>query len=229
MDSGWLQKQLIRTVVLSRTYALDSSHDAHAHQVDPDNRLLWRMNRVRLDAESMRDAMLLVAGRLQSSAGGPAIPLEYPENVGGLSPTNVNPPSFRLSRWRPDQEYQRTIYLPVIRSAAQPGPAALRNVFDFAQPSQFTGQRPITAVPTQALFLMNSPVVRQHAEALAQRIEQESEISQRLEMLWLILLNRPITDPERSDATAFVADAGATPWIELCHAMLASNEFLVRL
>ena len=118
------------------------------------------MNRFRLDAEALRDAMIFAAGRLKPSAGGPALPLEFPENVGGLDPKDVNPPSFRLSKWRPDQDFERTIYLPVVRYAAQPGPAELRNVFDFAQPSQFTGKRAVTAVPTQALFLMNSPVVK---------------------------------------------------------------------
>ena len=95
------------------------------------------------------------------------MPLEFTENVNNIDPKNVNPPSFSLRKWRPGQEFERTLYLPVLRSVAQPGPAALRNVFDFAQPSEFSGRRATTAVPTQALFLMNSPVVKQHAAALA--------------------------------------------------------------
>lgn len=226
---GWSQKDLIRSLVLSRTYGLDSSHDNNAHSVDPGNHLLWRMNRFRLDAEALRDAMIFVAGQLRTSTGGSAIPLEYPENVGGLSPTDVNPPSFKLAKWRPGQEFERTIYLPVIRSGAQPGPATLRNVFDFAQPSQFTGRRATTAVPTQALFLMNSPVVKEHAVALAERMKQEDDEQRRLELLWLTLLNRPVTETERHETMAFLAEAGETPWVELCHALLASNEFLMRL
>lgn len=229
IDSGWSHKTLIRNLVLSRTYGLDSVHQEQAAAVDPDNRLLWRMNRVRLDAEALRDAMLCVSGQLKSSSGGPAIPLEFPENVGGLSPTDVNPPHFRIAKWRPQQEFERTIYLPVIRSAAQPGPAALRNVFDFAQPSQFTGKRPVTAVPTQALFLMNSPVVRRHAEAVAARVSEEQDTQQRLELLWLALFNRPLTESEQAESSQFLNDAGETAWVELCHALLASNEFLMRL
>ncbi|MCH2202002.1 MAG: DUF1553 domain-containing protein, partial [Fuerstiella sp.] len=227
--NGWSQKKLIRSLVLSRAYGLDSAHDSKSHSVDPDNRLLWRMNRFRLDAEALRDAMIAATGRLIPSSGGPAMPLEFPENVGGLSPTDVNPPHFRLSKWRPDQEFQRTIYLPVIRSAAQPGPATLRNVFDFAQPSEFRGRRAVTAVPTQALFLMNSPVVKKHAAALADRIKVQDDESQRLQLLWLTLLNRPLTESEQRETKVFLTETGETAWIELCHALMASNEFLMRL
>ena len=226
---GFSQKTLIRRLVLSRTYGLDSAHDDHAHAVDPGNRLRWRMNRTRLDAEALRDAMIMVSGRLRPSSGGPALPLEFPENVGGLDPKDVNPPNFRLAKWRPEQEFERTVYLPVIRDGPQPGPATLRNVFDFAQPSQLTGQRPVTAVPTQALFLMNSPVVKKHAAALAARLSKEGDEAKRLDLLWLTLLNRPITGLERREAAEFVRESGQNGWAELCHALLASNEFLMRL
>ena len=227
---GWSQKDLIRSLVLSRTYRLSSVHDDYASQVDPDNRLLWRMNRFRLDAEAIRDAMIFVSGRLKSSSGGPAMPLEFPENVHNLDPSNVNPPSFGFARWRPEQKFERTVYLPIIRHEGQPGSAALRNVFDFPQPSQFIGQRSITAVPTQALFLMNSSIVRDQAAALATRMkEAASDDVERLELLWLTLVNRPITVLEKQETTAFLEKAGDEAWIELCRAMLASNEFLMRL
>ncbi len=228
-DNGWSTKAIIREIVLSRAYRLSSAQDEANHQIDPDNRLLWRMNRVRLDAEAIRDAMIFASGRLQST-GGPAMPLEFPENVGGLSPTDVNPPHFRLTRWRANQELERTIYLPVIRSSSQPGPAELRNVFDFPQPSTFTGRRVTTAVPTQALFLMNSPIVTSHASALAEWLTTQCPAEpERLAMLWLTLLNRPITTAERNSTEQFLTDAGENAWTELCHALLASNEFLMRL
>ena len=229
IGNGWSQKKLIRSLVLSRTYGLDSADNDRARRADPDNRLLWRMNRFRLDAEALRDAMIFVAGQLKPSAGGPAMPLEFLENVGGLDPKDVNPPSFRLAKWRPGQEFERTIYLPVIRHAAQPAPVALRNVFDFAQPSQFTGKRAITAVPTQALFLMNSPIIKKHAAALAARMNQQADTSKRLDLLWLTLLNRPISETERRETVEFLAEAGDKAWTELCHALMASNEFLMRL
>ena len=230
MDDGWSQKRLIRSLVLSRTYRLSSAHDTGNYAIDPNNRMLWRMHRSRLDAEALRDAMLFVSGRLKPSLGGPAMPLEFPENVGGLNPADVNPPHFRLAKWRPGQELERTIYLPVIRSSGQPGPAELRNVFDFPQPSTFTGQRVVTAVPTQALFLMNSPVVKEHAAALAARLQSEQQDdAQRLKMLWLTLFSRPITGEESREATVFLTEGDEDAWSELCHALLASNEFLMRL
>lgn len=230
MTDGWSQKEVIRSLVLSRTYRMSSRHDDHGQEVDLANRWLWRMNRRRLDAESLRDGLLAVSGRLQASSGGPSLPLEFPENVANINPKNVNPPSFRLDKWRPEHEFQRTIYLPIIRSAPQRGPGVLLNVFDFAQPAEFVGQRSVTAVPTQALFLMNSPIVKKHASNLAARIQaggvQEVE---RLELLWMCTLNRPITNQEKQDAEAFLAQAGESGWTELCHAVIASNEFLMRL
>lgn len=228
--AGWSQKQLIRTLVLSHTYRMSSDHNEQAHTVSPDNRLLWRMNRRRMDAESLRDSLLAVSGKLQTSMGGPALALEFVENVGNIDPKNVNPPSFNLSKWRPEQAVQRTIYLPIIRSGPQPGEGELRNVFDFLQPAEFAGQRAVTAVPTQALFLMNSPVLKTHASHLAERLQKESaESTEQLELLWLVTLNRPMTTDEKNDAEAFLAATGEAGWVELCHAMLASNEFLIRL
>ena len=167
---GWSQKRLIRSLVLSRAYAMSSAHDSRSDAVDPDNRLLWRMNRRRLDAESLRDAWLAVAGTLTARGGGPGLPLEYPENTGGLRKGDVNPPSFRLARFRPEQEFVRTVYLPIIRSGPQAGPAEVRNVFDFTQPGEIAGQRPVTTVPTQALFLMNARFLKRRALELARRI-----------------------------------------------------------
>ena len=230
MHDGWSRKRFIRALVLSRTYRLASTHDARAHAVDPDNRLLWRMNRVRLDAEALRDAMLATSGRIKLSHGGPALGLEFPENVNNIDPGNVNPPSFSLRKWRSGQDLERTIYLPVLRSVSQPGPAELRNVFDFAQPSEFTGRRATTAVPTQALFLMNSPVVKKHAAALAECVRKnDSDTEKPLELLWLTVFNRLITATEKAETQKFLKEAGKNGWTDLCHALLASNEFLMRL
>ena len=156
MAGNWSQKRLIRELVLSRAYRMSSRHDPRAQAVDPGNRWLWRMHRRRLDAEALRDALLAVSGRLVRSSGGPPLPLEYVENIGNLQKGDVNPPSFNLSRFRPEQEYLRTIYLPIIRSGPQPGPAEIRNLFDFTQPAEMAGRAQTTTVPTQALFLMNS-------------------------------------------------------------------------
>jgi hypothetical protein len=230
IQQGWSRKDLIRTLVLSRTYRMSSSHSEPAHVLDPDNRLMWRMHRRRLSAEALRDAMLDASDRLVLSPCNSSIPLEYSENVRGLDPTNVNPVTYSLNKWRPEQPFQRTIYLPVIRSAPQPELAEIRNVFDFTQPAGSAGRREVTTVPTQALYLINSPEVRAHANALAEMVaERAADESKRLELLWLYALNRPITADEAGDAAMFLAAAPDAGWVELCHAVLASNEFLMRL
>ncbi|MBL8811214.1 MAG: DUF1549 domain-containing protein, partial [Planctomycetaceae bacterium] len=99
---GWSQKKLIRSIVLSHAYRVGSQPNPQAMATDPENRLLWRMNPQRLDAESLRDSMLAASGELQACAGGPALPLEFPENTGNLAPKAVNPPSFALRRYRPE-------------------------------------------------------------------------------------------------------------------------------
>ncbi|MCB1276853.1 PSD1 and planctomycete cytochrome C domain-containing protein [Prosthecobacter sp.] len=226
MKNGWSQKRLIRELVLSRTYRQSSSADA-----TDGNRLLTRMNRPRLDAEAIRDAMLAISNKLVPSGGGTALPLEFPENVQSINPGAVNPPAFKFSKMRPVQEFERTIYQPVIRTAAQPGSAKLRDVFDFTQPAQIAGQRAETAVPTQALFLINSDLVRARATDIAKLVTQaEPNPGARLESLWLRILSRPITSAERDDATHFLDSLPTDKaWIELSHALLASNEFLLRL
>ena len=239
MREGWSQKKLIRALVLSRTYRMSSKGSAESLVKDPENRLLSRMNRQRLDAEAIRDGLLVVSGELKGCDGGPGLPLEYLENTGGLKQSGVNPPNFRLSRFRPEQEFQRSVYLPVIRSS-QPAPTRLRDVFDFTQPAQMAGRRPQTVVPTQALFLLNNGMVRSRAEGLAKSIlSSPGETHDRLDALWLRVFNRPILAPERDEAAAFLertrGDGGGSAaipqasWVELAHALIESNEFLFRL
>jgi hypothetical protein len=236
--NGWSQKKLIREITLSRAYGMSSAHDSAGAARDPDNRLLWRMNRRRLDAESLRDAVLATSGELISCAGGPALALNLPENVGGLDPKDPNPVSFRTSKFPDEQQRQRTLYLPVVRSRAQPGPAELRNLFDFVPPTEMSGQRPSTSVATQALFLMNSEFIKSHAAKLAEWLLKREAVNDhaRLETLYLRTLNRPITGAEAEAAGRFLGtpadatgDKQRAAWTAYCHALLTSNEFLFRL
>jgi hypothetical protein len=254
MQVGWSQKRLIRSIVLSQTYRLSGSQSDTAARIDPENRLIWRMNRQRLDAEALRDSMLAVSGELKVLRGGPGMPLEYPENSSSLEPKAVNPPAFSLVKFRPEQEFQRTVYLPVIRSA-QPELARLRDLFDFTQPAQIAGRRPQTVVPTQALFLLNNSLPRKRAAAMASAMVSMNQPNEyRMRQLWLQVFNRPVTEPELRDAIEFLAevDTPAKPsafqspdspvkrntqsdsdrqvaaWTELCHALLCTNEFIFR-
>ncbi len=245
---GWSQKRLIRELVLSRTYrqraeADDSSKSAIA--ADPENHLLWRMSPRRLDAEMLRDAVLAVSGELKPCAGGPAMAPEFMENVGGLNPTDVNPISFSLSKFRDDQPSLRTIYLPVVRSSEQQGPAEVLNFFDFAQPARLAGDRPTTTVAAQALYLLNGPLLKDASRNLATELLADTTLATddvRCWALYLRTIGRPPTTEEciaaqefagNPDASTASLESGGTDrsaaWSRLVHALLTSNDFLFRL
>ncbi len=228
MRGGWSQKAFLRSLVLSRTYRLSSANDAAAMKLDPENKLYWRMNRQRLDAEALRDSLLAVSGELIRDGGGPALVLEHPENCGSLSLKGVNPPSYNHRKPRPTQEFERTLYLPVLRNGLTSSDK-LRADFDFVDPAMITGQRNQTIVPTQTLFLLNSDLIRRRATALAKSLAYEPTDLARLTALWLRVLNRPITSAERDEALTFLSRVDSSNWLELCHSLLASNEFVFRL
>lgn len=241
----WSHKTFLRSLVLSRTYRLSSDNPdtgaAASQTADPENKLYWRMNRQRLDAEALRDAMLAVSGELAEGTGGPGLVLENPANCGSLSLKGVNPPNYNHRVPRAGQELQRTLYLPVMRTGLT-NEDKLRATFDFVDPAMIAGRRHETFVPTQSLYLLNADQVRKRAAALARRlVEEAAEDRDRIESLWRRVLNRPVTPAEKGDAVAFLAGldaAGASDedtaavekwkWTELCHGLLASNEFLFR-
>lgn len=232
MKEGWSQKKLIRALALSRTYRLASGPP---QPNDPENKLLTRMNRQRLDAESIRDAMLVASGRLTAPTGGPGLPLEFPENITGLplkEKQDVHP-QFSIKKERESQAVERTLYLPVVRTGTQLGSARLLDVFDFPQPAQFTGKRNETTVPTQALYLLNATLIRDRSEDLAKSLlAASSDDENRIARLWLRVLNRPVTAAERDDALTFLKGAATAEevqaWTELARGLLSTNEFLLR-
>ena len=239
MKAGWSQKSLLRSLVLSRTYRLGSANESAAAKIDPENKLFWRMNRQRLDAEAMRDSMLAISGELTRESGGPALVLENPENCGALALKGVNPPTYAHKLPRPAQEFERTIYLPVFRNNFA-GPDRIRNFFDFVNPAQISGQRPQTVVPTQALFLLNNDLLRKRSATLAKNVTQTiRDRDARIDEIWLRTLGRPVTREERAEAAAFLDKVGAAlnappandfpAFTELCHGLLASNQFIFRL
>jgi hypothetical protein len=186
--------------------------------------------------------MLAISGELVRDSGGPALVLEEPENCGALALKGVNPPNYKHSKPRPSQEFERTLYLPVLRGGTA-GPDRLRAFFDFVDPAGTAGQRNQTVVPTQSLFLLSNDLLRKRATKLADHfIAAEPNEMARLEALWLRVLNRPITSTEREEATAFLGHVepliktvkgrpalDSIKWRELCHSLLASNEFVFRL
>jgi mono/diheme cytochrome c family protein len=202
MADGWSTKRLIRSIVLSATYRQSSLARDEALAVDPENQLLWRMNRRRLDLEAFRDSLLFAAGKLDLTMGGPSVQLtEAPFAT------------------------RRAVYGFIER---QNLPAFFRT-FDFANPNTHTAARPQTASPQQALFLLNSPFVREQAKALADRTAAANGGRRRFNQLYRLALGRSPSFDEFSEVNAFLA-ANATPkgdeWVELAHVLLMSNEFV---
>jgi hypothetical protein len=242
MADGWSQKRFIRSLVLSHAYRLSSANNADGLRMDPENRLFWRMNRQRLEAEAIRDSLLTVSGELKHKDGGPGLVLEYVENTSSLALSGTNPPGYHHAKTRPSQEFERTIYLPVMRNAPT-NADKIRSFFDFVDPASISGQRNQTVMPTQSLFLLNNEMVRQRAATLAkQLIAAHKEDNARIETLWLRAWNRPVTDQEKTAALHFLQETSpllkkpgnpealeTACWQELCHSLLASNAFLYKL
>jgi hypothetical protein len=170
MDQGWSLKKLHRLILLSNTYRQSNDGEARFAQSDPDNRLLWKMNRQRLDFEEMRDSLLAVSGKLDLSEGGHSVDL-------------IGEPFSQ----------RRTVYGFVERQNL-PG---LFRTFDFASPDATSPQRFATTVPQQALFLLNSPFVIQQARSLIERaeIKASSRPQERIQQLYRTAYQRP-PDPE---------------------------------
>ena len=192
-------KQMHRRIMLSATYRMSSVNTHVRGDADPDNRLLSRQNRTRLQMEPMRDAMLAVSGRLDRT-------------VGGRSVKNVLDP----------QANRRTLYGHVNR---QDVPGFYRN-FDFANPDATTGNRPETTVPQQALFAMNSPFVRAQVSTLNHHVHTIADPTARVAKIYQRVLGRNPSAEEVSLAMGFIDPASQESWIRFAQVLLMSNEFL---
>jgi hypothetical protein len=227
MDDGWSTKKLIRKLVLSRAYQLSARFDERSHTADPDNALVWRMTPGRLDAETIRDAMLFVSGKLATTP-----PRGSAAARAGDGPAVALQPRGPFGVKFDSDDSHRSVYLPVVRDNL---PEALA-LFDAADPSMVSGERANTTVPAQALFLMNNPFVLKQAEAAADRLKSTGGTdSDKVRRAYRLFFGRPATDPEVLAAEAFLTKYSATktrakaePWAALCQAMFASAEFLMR-
>lgn len=185
VEEGWSLKKLHRLLVLSCAYQQSSADKAVARQRDPENKLLWRMNRRRLDIEELRDALLQTSGKLDLKLGG--------------LPTSAQAWPFMQ---------RRTLYSFIDR-AIVPGDFL---AFDFASPEAHSPQRYLTTVPQQALLMLNSPFVIEQARALLQRpeINAKKNPRRRIAQLYSLLYNRPPNAAEVALALQLVNDPANT-------------------
>ena len=202
VKEGWSVKKLVRAIVLTRAYRLSAEASAANIKVDPGNIFLWRHSPRRLDAEEIRDATLVAAGRLDGSplSGSPAQSMKVIE-------VQSNSAEAQRLIQQAEASLHRSLYLPLVRNLT---PQSLA-VFDFAEQGMVTGRRDVTTVAPQALYLLNDTFVRRQALAVAERVLQfpDLTIDERVQLAYRLTLSRTATTLEVARVNDYVADYAA--------------------
>jgi hypothetical protein len=223
MDRGWSLKEMHRLIMNSATYQMGTNHPDPPTVKDPENRLWWHFPRRRLNAEEVRDAILVAAGTLDPLMTGTMLTTANRAYV--TSTASVHPDVYRSNR--------RSVYLPVVRSALYD----VFQAFDFADPTSQSGLRQATTVAPQALFMMNSELVSKQTMEMADRLmRQEADDAGRVRSVWLSVLGRQPTAAEIENTIAYLdgfeqrlsgaVDGRKRAWQSLCRAVISTNEFL---
>jgi hypothetical protein len=248
VEHGWSTKRLHRQIMLSTAYRQDSrrrpaagdespataadSPAARAARIDPDNKLLWRMNLRRLEAECVRDAILAASGGLDRTAGGPPVPITTPAD--GLSMAKAEP--------TPTSPFRRSLYI----LARRIYPLKFLELFDAPIMAVNCTERMTSATPLQSLALLNSEFLSAEAERMAARVagdaplKNPADAAAHVGRAYAIAYGRPPSAAEAARALAFLAEqtadhvaagrpadaAGPAALADLCQMLLASNEFL---
>lgn len=224
VKEGWSLKKLHRAIMLSATYQMSTEPNPVAQAKDPENRLLWRMNRHRLEAEAIRDAILVTNGQLDPKAGGTML-----TRTSGLAGKEFGVDYETSTR--------RSVYLPVVRGVIYD----MFQVFDFADPHVVNGRRDTTTVAPQALYMMNSPEIRDEAGKFADLLLNlpNADDTRRVETAYARAFSRQASSEERNRALSFLQDyekaqeatekdpqkRRAEAWRSFCQSLLASSEF----
>jgi hypothetical protein len=227
IESGWSLKQMHKTILLSHTWQLASLDVPASAARDPGNELFGRYERRRLDAESLRDALLFVSGELDESPAGPhPFPPEHTWNWTQHGPFFANYETRRRSVYLMQQRLKKNPYLAL---------------FDGADPNSSTGVRLPSTTPLQALFLMNGSLAHSAAESFAKRVlSADSQEPARIAQAYQLAYARPPEAEEARDCAEFLqayreklvagkmpadkVEAGA--WGALARVLLSSNEFV---
>lgn len=229
MDHDWSMKHLIRQIVLSRTY--QTSTQANADQsdliasIDPNNKLLHKARIRRLTAESLRDSILAVSGRLDDTMFGPSV--------------KVHLTAFMEGRGRPrsgplDGDGRRSVYQQILRNFLPP----MMLAYDMPSPFNAMGRRSVSNVPSQALMLMNDPFVLAESKRWATRLLNDARFSTTEERIQFALesaIGRPPTERQLHVLIDFVArqadlyganDDDIRIWTDLCHTIFNTKDFV---
>jgi hypothetical protein len=198
IEDHWSTKNLIRQMLLSSTFKQTSSPRSELQNDDPENSLLIRMNRRRLDFETMHDSLLAMAGTLEPAVGGRSVEMF-------TSPFSS----------------KRALYAFIDR---QNLPGVLRT-FDFALPDTHSPQRFITSVPQQALYLLNSPFVQEQATKFTLRFSNTDDRAEKVQAMYRVALQRSPTKEEVTSSLEFLEASGPDGFKQLAQVLLASNAF----
>lgn len=226
VETGWSVKAMHRLIMLSSTYQMSSADSPTAERIDPENRMFWRVDVRRLEAEPIRDALLAVGGKLDRTIGGSLLRVK-------------NRDYFFDHTSRDNTDYsspRRSIYLPVVRNHLYD----MFELFDYPDASVTNGDRATTTVAPQALLMMNSELVLQSSANLAAVLLSRPELDDagRIALLHEIAYGRPPSPDESRRASAYLGRLGQTlgenhdqaqrvaAWQALCQVILASNEFI---
>ncbi len=220
----WSVKRMVRAIMLSRAYQLSSARDAKNVEIDPDNDHFWRASPRRLEAETIRNAILTVSGQIDlKRPTGSTVTALGDQLARGIPTEKIQPPSNHGS-----------VYLPVVRDYVP----ELFDLFDFPSPSLVSGRRSVTNVPAQALYLRNSKFVAEQTQHAAKRLlaaKQATDDSQRVELATRWALGRAASPDELAGALKLVeqiravkregADRNVDAWAAWFHTLFTTAEF----
>ncbi len=252
IESGWSIKSIHRLIMLSNTYRMQSFPREDGEQLDPDNRLIWRANRRRLDTEQLRDSVLAISGRLDRAIGGDIWdwqdmnePVDTERGLFSAAKAGQGFGAYNSPR--------RSIYLPVVRNQLP----NMFQTFDFADANAVTAKRNDTTVAPQALLMLNSAFLREESLHFAKRLLEkmpehplfeslyrlglvEEKEEARLRLAHLEVLGRSPRPDELQEATDFLReyerrlqgagrsreDSRLAAWQNYCQSLFSLNEFL---
>ena len=243
VENGWSVKKMHRLIMLSNTYQQSSKFNEEAAKVDPEDKLVWRYNRHRLEGESIRDAMLQVSGRLNLKMGGRGV---FPP-----MPDGVDPRGGWKKNEDPAETQRRSVYTFVRRNTRYP----MFEVFDMPDTHESCPRRNTTITAPQALELLNNKLVLDWARSLAGRVLNDGGLTPeaQVDRAYRLTFARTATEAERKTALEFlnrqstilaermatddktpvpdnlpagVEKVRAAAFVDLCHALLNSNEFV---
>lgn len=232
-SNGWSIKKLVRSMVLSHTYQLAGTKDERNYEVDPDNKLAWRHAPRRLEAEAIRDAMLLASGNLELKP-----PLASMIGKAGDGP--IGGPRFQAiseGQLINADEPHRSLYLPAARTLAP----IMLSTFDVPDGTIVQGARESTNVPGQALFLLNSNFTKEQSQSLADRLLKAhvgtglEKFTERFTLATQLVYGRMPTREESELARNYLVKVNAnssktqarSAWTSLCRGLFASAEFRI--